>query len=106
MSASNLNECGFSDRVQKLHDGALDEAERKRVMAHVASCAACAAELASVTQLSALLAQVKPIADGFNVVRAKARLASARLRKMAHDNRWRIVRVGQWLTAAAAAIMV
>ncbi len=78
MSERNLNDCGFSDRVQKLHDGVLDTLERERVAAHVAACPACAAELASLTRLSALLAQVKPLSQGFSMWCARRRaLASA-----------------------------
>ena len=107
MTTKNQSDCSFMARVQACHDGALSLAEREPVAAHIAACPACSAELARLERLSALLALAKPAElNVFGVARARARMASARLRRIVQDQRWRVVRVGEWLTAAAAAVML
>jgi anti-sigma factor RsiW len=107
MTNDDKPECTFKVRAQALHDDALSPAEREPVAAHAAACPACSAELARLTRLSALLALAKPAEmNVFGLARVKARVVSARLRQIAQEQRWRVVRVGEWLTAAAAAIMV
>jgi anti-sigma factor RsiW len=90
--------CEQSGNVQRYHDGELDESQRRAVEAHLVSCAACAAELEGMKRLSARLAGVSiPALSSEALARIHGNVQAVEERG--------VLRLAEWLTAAAAAVL-
>lgn len=91
--------CDRSAKVHAYHDDALAAPERTAVEAHLQGCADCRALLAELRGLSGLIAAA-PLAP-------LSPAAMARLSRSLKSVRDRgVLRIANWLTAAAAAVLV
>lgn len=91
--------CTCEAQIHAYHDGELDQASRRAVEAHVARCPACAALLADLRALSAMVRQAE-----------LPRLRPGAVRRFygawdLHRQR-ELLKTAGWLTAAAAAVLV
>jgi anti-sigma factor RsiW len=91
--------CDKAAEVQAYHDRELDSARSRAIEAHVERCADCAALLAELRALSAMIADAP--------FPAMPDRALSRFRGAFHVAQERgMVRVAGWLTAAAAVLLV
>jgi anti-sigma factor RsiW len=91
--------CEHSTQVHYYHDGRLTAQSRGEVEAHLRACPECAALLADLRKLSALVASAPRAQISLD---ALARLRAAR--DIVRDRG--VLRIASWLTAAAAAIVL
>jgi anti-sigma factor RsiW len=99
-----MSECEFTSLLQAYHDGQLSAGRRREAEEHVSSCAACAAELERLRDLSRTLATARPepirpdelgrLHDVITTYTVEER-----------DDR-RILRLGVGLSAVAASILI
>jgi len=54
-----MSECEYAQKLGAYHDGELPPAQAAEMEEHIASCAACAAELGRIRALSEMLKQVR-----------------------------------------------
>ena len=100
-----MNDCEQTERVGAYHDGEMGPAERAAMERHVGACRACAAELARVRALSALLGQAAPGGQGAEAevsARGMRRFHAAAARA-AGGPTWGLLRA---MTGVAAAILL
>jgi anti-sigma factor RsiW len=91
--------CEQAAEVHAYHDRELDAARSRAAEAHIQRCADCAALLAELQALSAIIAQAPfPAMPDRSVSRFHGAFHAAQERGM--------VRVAGWLTAAAAVLLV
>jgi anti-sigma factor RsiW len=91
--------CDQTKHVQAFHDGELSAADRAALASHLESCSACAAELDDLRRLSTHLAATSIPSLSLD---ALARLHGAV--NVAEERG--VLRLAEWLTAAAAAVLV
>jgi anti-sigma factor RsiW len=90
--------CDQSANVQRYYDGELSDADRRTLEAHLIICAACAAELADLRRLSSHLSGIStPTLSNESLARLHATANVAEERG--------VLRLAEWLTAAAAAVL-
>jgi|SRR5438128_9725875 len=91
--------CDHTQHVQAFYDGEMNSADRAAFQAHVATCAICSAELDDLRRLSTHLATAS--------IPSLSQDALARFHRTANVAEERgVLRLAEWLTAAAAAILV
>lgn len=91
--------CSYSQRIDAFHDGELGAAEAKVFQEHLEQCPACQGQVAQARALSALLASA--------AVPQLPEEAMGRLHQAAQKvQEYGIVRIAEWLTAAAAAVLL
>jgi len=91
--------CDKVSEVQRYHDGEMPEAQRVAFVQHLGICQPCAIELESLRQLSKLIAGT--------VVPRLSGAAMARLHRSYEKATERgVLRIAEWLTAAAAAVLL
>src|SRR5436190_17150911 len=91
--------CDCEVQVHRYHDGQLPGAERAGVEAHLRECPGCAQLLADLQRLSINV-------RGAELV-TMPQITLARMQKSFRAVRDRgVVRIAEWLTAAAAAILI
>src|SRR4051812_38109396 len=93
--------CTMAPRVGAFHDGELEGEARTRVEEHLATCATCQSELASLRRISALFDQAPVAALGADEVREVRNRAEA----MA-DAPLPLGFIGGLLAAAASIVIV
>src|SRR6478736_2705773 len=89
--------CERNILLHRYFDGELPEGQRREVEAHLAECGECRALLATLSQMSARLR-----AAGLGEMRIGQ---MDRLKRMWPADRG-VLRIAEWMTAAAAAILV
>jgi anti-sigma factor RsiW len=92
----NVEPCSLLDAY---HDGELDARQRLRFEEHLQACPSCAADLAQLRLLSRLLQQ-SPLPQIPLAALTRLHDMSAILRQRG------TLRIAEWLTAAAAAVLV
>ena len=97
-----MPECPFNSILQAYHDGQTSAERTREAERHVATCAACAAELARLRDLSALFhgARPEPIRPG-----ELARLHEV-VDEAADGQDRRVLRLAVGLSAVAASILI
>lgn len=93
--------CDFSSQVHAYHDGALSDAQRAEVEAHLLECGNCRALLADLREMSGLFAEV-PLAE--MPQRAVSRMYGAWHEARAQRDRG-LRHFAEVLTAAAAILL-
>ena len=91
--------CNQTEKVHAFHDGEMPRGERNAFELHLMNCGVCAAELESLRKLSARLAsaQIPELSKaGLSRFHQSAKVAEER----------GVFRLAEWLTAAAAAVLV
>jgi len=90
--------CDQTQQVQAFYDGEMNVADRVAFQSHLGTCAICSAELDHLRRLSTHLAAVSVPAlspDAFSRFHRTANVAEER----------GVLRLAEWLTAAAAAVL-
>ena len=91
--------CDQTQNVQAYYDGEMNVADRAVFAAHLGTCAICSAELDHLRRLSTHLATVS--------IPALSPDALSRFHRTANVAEERdVLRLAEWLTAAAAAVLV
>jgi anti-sigma factor RsiW len=91
--------CDKAAQIHAYHDGELLPAQRAAIEAHLRTCVDCAALLADLRRVSALVANAP--------MERISPIALARLERSFYAARDRgVLRVASWLTAAAAAVLL
>ena len=91
--------CDRNAKVQAWYDGELPEGDRAGVEQHLRECAECAQVVAELRQMSQMLVAAPRVQMGAD--------AKRRLEQAWWANRDRgVLRMAEWLTAAAAAVLV
>ncbi len=91
--------CDQASQIHRYHDGELSAAQRASVEAHLGRCAECRGLLADLRRLS--------FAIGHARMRPLSAQTAGRLQqswKIARDRG--VIRLAEWLTAAAAAVLI
>jgi anti-sigma factor RsiW len=95
-------ECKYRERLSAFHDGELPEAAARELERHVAECAACAAELAEMRELSRSFADLgREDMTPSGLARAHQAADAA-----ADDLASPVLRVAALLTAVAASVLL
>jgi anti-sigma factor RsiW len=91
--------CEWSSLIEAYHDGELAAEQRPALEAHLSQCGPCSAELADLHSFSRLFSEANwP---------AMSSEALSRLHDRWHDIQDRgVLRIAEWLTAAAAAVLL
>lgn len=104
-----MTECGnetMRDQLPLLAQGALVGEVAARVRAHVAACAACAAELRILEQAGAIFAAATPSVDTAAIVRVLPTARGARPALTLERGQPRRLRLPRYALAAAASILL
>src|SRR5438477_12749697 len=91
--------CNQTEKVHAFHDGEMPRGERNAFELHLMNCGVCAAELESLRTLSTRLAsaQIPELSKaGLSRFHQSTKVAEER----------GVFRLAEWLTAAAAAVLV
>jgi hypothetical protein len=99
-----MSDCPFTSLLQAYHDGQLSAARKREAEEHVDACAACAAELERLRDLSRTLAGARPDPIRPDEMGRLHEVIATYTREAGDDRR--ILRLGFGLSAVAASILI
>lgn len=98
-----MNTCNQTTQVHRYHDGQMNAQDAQAYEHHLQACPVCQAELASLREMSSLFAEAS-LPELSELSRARLHQAVDQRMNLAQERG--VLRLAQWLSAAAAAVLV